>query len=85
MLKGGDGLYTMSLNSYARVSPLSSSKGMRIGPVFQIIPLFPFAVYNVTLEPMRGQMNRRVLFHTDVSAALSTTEVVPSESKNNGW
>ena len=57
---------------------------MCMGPVFKLIHLFPFTVSNVTIESIREPMNMRLLFHTDVFAALSTTKVVPSESNNNG-
>ena len=76
-------LYTMSWNSYARVSPILFSQVMRVGPVFKISPRFPFAVSNEKLQSMIGPMNRRLLLHMDVFSALSTTKVVLSESNNN--
>ena len=84
MLKGEDGLYTKSLNSYTRVLALSSYQAMCMGPVFKLIHLFPFTVSNVTLELIREPMNMRLLLHTDVFAALYTTKVMPPESNNNG-
>ena len=57
---------------------------MQMGPLFKLIPQFPFAVSNVTLESTRGTMNRQLPLHKYVFAALSTTQVVPYEPNNDG-
>ena len=65
------------------ISPLLPSQAMWMGPVFKLSPRFPFAVFNVTSESMRGPMNRQLSLHTYVFASLFTKNVVPSESNNN--